>query len=431
MKSSRISALALAFTFCTQLRALIVLFMPLCVIFSRKIFVCKKNHPIFFLYFLFIISSIVGLVTNTVDLSNVFLYTWICIPLIYIQFSNYTLNKKCSISWSIFFINLRSVLVIINIIGFLCFFIIFRTQDDFGRGYGEHFKSVSGLAFVNAFMVLYYFSKYLKQGLKRKEFFYFLFFSISHLLCFSALTSICLIVAIAIYFLFRINWKLILSVSILGVTFYYVIKIANPEVIDYNVNNVQYFIDNDSGDNKARKKIMYLDFFKYYNHNIFRASVFGVGPGGYNSRTSFLLNKDADNIFVDIIGTHMPKYHKQYIYPLWNSNFVDQSKYNDGARNKPFSSMISIAAELGVLFFIIFCIMWLRRIHTYLKQSNHDYEFLFLFFINVFVFTSMFTEYWMESSEYLLFLLLQGSLCAYKNQIKITENEYTNNFSKD
>ena len=192
-----------------------------------------------------------------------------------------------------------------------------------------------------------------------------------------------------------------------------VLMYSAKEIIYYNIRNVELFMSAEDAQDNARKRVMYSNFFDLM-YSDFSVDVIGVGPGGYNSRICFLLNDDSDNIFTTVLGHHMPPYHKNDIYPLWNRAFVSFEAFTDGARNKPFSSIVAFGAEAGLIFLFLFSLFWFRSMNTFRKLSRKDGDYLYLFLLNVFMFLLLITEYWFESSEFILFLIIQNTLIANK-----------------
>ena len=355
----------------------------------------------------------IGLLRGYVDFANVVLYLWICFPIIYLLFGDVKGSVSSAVSWDALFRSLRWWLIIIDVCGFICRFIIFRTVDDFGFAYGTHFKGVSGLCVVNAFMVLYYLSHLLRSEVSKSNINNFLFFFCSFIFCYSGLTAITFVITIIIYFILNIKPKNLIKAVILFLFGLIVLMYSAKEIIYYNIRNVELFMSAEDAQDNARKRVMYSNFFDLM-YSDFSVDVIGVGPGGYNSRICFLLNDDSDNIFTTVLGHHMPPYHKNDIYPLWNRAFVSFEAFTDGARNKPFSSIVAFGAEAGLIFLFLFSLFWFRSMNTFRKLSRKDGDYLYLFLLNVFMFLLLITEYWFESSEFILFLIIQNTLIANK-----------------
>lgn len=418
MQKSKIYSNAISILFLTPLRAIVILIAPVLPFLLKKYFHCKANQKIRILYFVIIVSSLIGLLRGYVDFANVILYLWICFPIIFLLFGDVRENVSSVVSWDALFRSLRWWLIIIDVCGFICRFIIFRTVDDFGYAYGAHFKGVSGLSVVNAFMVLYYLSHLLKGEMSKRIINNFLFFFCSFIFCFSGLTTVTFFVTIILYFALNIKPKNLVKTAVLLLLGLFVLIYSAKDVLYYNIRNVELFLSSEDSQDNARKRVMYSNFFNLMASDLSVASV-GVGPGGYNSRTCFLLNDDSNNIFTTVLDHHMPVYHKNDIFPLWNKAVVSFESFTDGARNKPFSSIVAFGAEVGLVFLFMFSFYWLKNINKFRKRSNADSDYLYLYLLNVFMFLLLLTEYWFESSEFVLFLIIQNTLLASKKSHKL------------
>lgn len=409
----------LSILFLTPLRATVILISPFWPFFLKRFFRTTINRQVILLLFFMLISGFIGLFHKNIDVANFVLYLWICGPLIYLLFCNI---KSCNyiISWENLFESLRLWLIVIDIVGFICRFFIFKTVDDFGHAYGTHFKGVSGLCAVNAFIMLYYLAYILKGYTPKKYLYNFLFFFCSFIFCFSGLTVITFIFTMVLYFIFNLKPKTLFKIGAILIIGFSVLVYSAKEIIDYNVRNIELFLDSDVAQNNARKRVMYTNFFELMSSDLNKA-LFGVGPGGYNSRVCFLLNDDSENIFTTVFGHHMPKYHKLDIYPLWNKDFVSLDSHTDGTRNKPFSSLVGFGAEIGLIFLFIFSFFWFKRILVFKRKSQADSDFLYLYLLNIFIYLLFITEYWFESSEFILFLIIQNSILANKFKLKAAE----------
>ena len=186
---------------------MVILIAPLLPFLVKRYFCCKINKKVSILYCIIIVSSLIGLLRGYVDFANVVLYLWICFPIIYLLFGDVKGSVSSAVSWDALFRSLRWWLIIIDVCGFICRFIIFRTVDDFGFAYGTHFKGVSGLCVVNAFMVLYYLSHLLRSEVSKSNINNFLFFFCSFIFCYSGLTAITFVITIIIYFILNIKPK--------------------------------------------------------------------------------------------------------------------------------------------------------------------------------------------------------------------------------
>lgn len=408
MKKEHIYTLLLCVLFCTQLRTIVTFLMPVFVMVAMCMFKVRMNSVVIVMFLLIAASSTFGIVLGNIDVANAVLFCWMAMPLFFLQFGKQE-YKFHTIRWSDFWHSLTQVVFVVDLIGLICL-IILHTQDDFGQGYGTHFKGVSGLAMTNAMISLFYLSRCLLKQQVQSNSIKFLIFFVSSVLCFSGLTLLTYLVTLAIYFMLSRHIKILFfTIPFLLIAFLLLYK-TDWNIWEYNAHNIEMFTESKENGEQARKRIMYDRVLQLTQEEPLMICTVGCGPAGYNGRACFLINIDSENLFTQLLGHHMPFYHKRDIYPLWNNNFVAQERYNDGARNKPFSSLVAIWAELGAVFFFLFIVLWLLKMKKYYKLAKDDADILFLMLLNIFLILALLTEYWLESSEYLLFLLIQGSL---------------------
>ena len=405
--------------FLTPLRMVVVPFMPLASRLCYIKFHAVVPHYIYPLLLILYLVTLIGCISGTDTWINGLVGLWIWSPLFMIQFC----RVKLGISEEIFkrcFLCFRNLLCLINIGGAIAYFFIFHGGDAYGEAYGNHFQAGSGLAMVDAIMIFYY-TIYILEAKEKapKSFYYWLaFFAFSFIFCFYGLGLVCMVLAFAVYFSTRIDFKRILY-GILGVILAALLFVnSDSSIVEYNQKNIDNTINAFKNPEvyawDARKVLLFTRYADMIQDN--PALLFsGTGVGGFNSRVAFMLNQDSDNAFTRLLGHHEPIFHEKYIYPLWNKHFVSQEEFTDGTRNKPFSSMIGILSEGGLFVFLLYIYFWLRFIKAYYKKGNSNYIYSFLFIFNVFWIISMFSEVWFESSEFLLFVIVNFTCIAYCN----------------
>ena len=415
LSTTGLVTLVICLFFCTELRSVITLAMPIfVVVLSHFMFNVKATCENLLCLVLSCISAMVGIISGNIDFANVIIYYWLAFPLLYLYLCKIEYDRR-TISWNLFWPVLCNVVIIVDVLG-LFSLLIFGTPDDFGRAYGLHFKGVSGLSMVNGMLSLYYLAKYLRKKANRQDIVMMIVFLMGSVLCFSGLTLLTYTFTLILYFVFSASIRKIIAVIPFVAIIGYLLTKSALGIMEYNINNVMILANEDQREENARKTVMFQRFVTLNEKHPLMILTTGVGTSGYNSRSCFLINKDANNIFTSVLGHHMPKYHGQDIYPLWNNGIIKM--YTDGARNKPFSSLISIWAETGFVFFVILSFVWFKRLRFYFIKSKVDSEFLFLFLLNLFVYFLLLTEYWLESSEFLLFIILQSLLIAKKTRIR-------------
>ena len=207
---------------------------------------------------------------------------------------------------------------------------------------------------------------------------------------------------------------------------------SGTEIIEYNNRNIELAVDAIRNPRlyayDARKVLMFSNYIDMIEDEPL-LFLTGTGAGGFNSRVSFLLNRDSNNEFTKIFGHHMPYYHSKNIYPLWNNKIVSFDERTDGTRNKPFSSLLAILAEGGIVVFFLYISLWIRVLIIFFRKGKENYIYNFLFVFNIFWLLSMASEVWFESSEFLFFLIVNSICVSYCNSLKNRKNNDTKNYT--
>lgn len=143
----------------------------------------------------------------------------------------------------------------------------------------------------------------------------------------------------------------------------------------------------------------------------------GTGPGTYSSRVSFMLNGDYnENPVVTQLGPQLPTLASRYVYPLWWKQGILKRPYADGTRNQPFSQVMALVAEYGLVFALmllgaIWC--WGRRYFQDLQLAGRGRASVpFEFSVLLLVFTAclLAVDNMMEHAEFLVILMLVKTL---------------------
>ena len=345
MTTRKFGILIILLLLLTPIRASFILLTPFIVwwvgsLFKCK-FICKRN---FVVSILFLLSSITGIYFKTTNISNVLLSYWITYPILLLFFSRK--DKIPSSIKSDFILLSTLILVIVNGIGIIYSFMSLRDPDAMGFPYGRHFSSQNGLALINALMFIYYFNMYWSVKIQNYLYLSF-FFLLSFALCECGLAMVCLLLAIIISLNKNFKIKYIIYSSV-GIIILSLIIFYNSVNMGYYVDSITKVINSNIWESDFRKIVAFLNYSNIIDDKPYYL-LFGFGPGGYNGRVSFLLNTDSDNIFTTMMGHSMPYYHLKFIHPLWDKSILDVLSFNDGSRNKPFSSFLSLLAENGIL----------------------------------------------------------------------------------
>jgi hypothetical protein len=308
------------------------------------------------------------------------------------------------------------VLIIVNITGFINFIYVYLTgngllDDAFNGLYGRSGLSMHTFSLVNFIYCIYYFTK---ANYKKA-----IFFLISGFMCFYGLGLLLFIGALAIVFLSNLNKKYLKYIILLPLSAWLIIFITtkiNPAAFSYmnsNIERVKYTIKNKRPYDKElrdvkkfktvktpRKIMAFEGGSRVLTNPVF--FLFGTSPGTYNSRVSFLLNGEytRNRLFKKI--KNRPFYADRDIYPLWNSNITFQ--YNDGTRNEPFSSLLALMVEYGVLQTLLICFL-LWKSYNRLKTQNSNYKF-FIQFLFAFFILNLLTENYLEYPEFIFLIII-------------------------
>lgn len=403
-------------------------------------------HAILITYFLFS--------DNEIFLSNFFISSYIILSTLLLFLSSPIPSHVNDSNGNLIFLFIKMVTIFMignNLIGFFEYFTWTRlhlsggVQDDAFVGiYGAHGVGPHGMAIINGLLFTYYFSRY-KNDRRKYSLVLLTFFMICFVMSFYGLGLILMILAFLLYYLIlkrSIKLTIIISVSLLIVSgFMYLVA---PETLLYNYKNVDSFVlgleeidKNESLKGKndilkpkeptnikiPRKILVFYYYYKYYIQDTEKLLA-GTGPGTFNSRTSFLLNGDYSpkNPLEKVFGISEPTLAYQYIYPLWHSKQVFK-KFQDGTRNQPFSSVIALLSEYGLIFCIILFLFITRKIKFIINsleksKNNRDIRVFkdFLLLSGLFIFLNLLADNLLEFTEmmfYIIFIKLVETYSIY------------------
>ena len=176
-------------------------------------------------------------------------------------------------------------------------------------------------------------------------------------------------------------------------------------------------------DNAPRKLIAFYNYFSSYSKNL-PDFLLGSGPGTFNSRSAFMVGSPTYFNVEFIKSDIQPYYFQNFAYPLWNAS--NTGPY-DGFMNQPFSSLLVLLGEYGIIFTLLFIAairkqyLSVRRLikgKTFVREQMlffDFYKFLLLYFLLLLV-----IDNYMEYPEISgLFLIL---LRFVEYQIKVLGN---------
>lgn len=245
--------------------------------------------------------------------------------------------------------------------------------DDAAIGfYGRSSLQMHGLAILYFMAVLYVISKPFNKINATKSGALLIFM----LSCFYGAGLIAAVLAVALSSLLlsknKIKSSLMLCVVLL--TLFWLGWLMSPRTMQYNYNVLLMFVDGlfsiiSTGvadtygiPRKLTTWILYLQAITEAPSNI----ITGFGGGTYNSRAAFLLNGDYSSI--SLLPVSVTEIHKHYVMPLWSSHILSRA-YSDGTMNQPFSSVLALLAEYGLLALIL-AITGLMKLRSIILKSS-------------------------------------------------------------
>lgn len=397
----------------TFLRGFLILAAPILMLVLAYVFKLKLTKNILILISLLIIGLIINLLLYDSYILNNLLSILILYLSVIILLSKPTNHYLSIESWMQLS---SSVLGFVNITALINFIYVYVTgigllDDGFNGLYGRSGLSIHTLSLVNYIYGLYYITKY---KYKKSVFFFF-----SAFMCFYGLGLLIFLGSIGLVFITNLKKKYIKFIFILPLTIWLVIYTAmlfNPNAFSYmekNLKRVQNTISNKKPYDseladvkkfktvKTPRKIMAFEGgARVLSHPIL--FVFGTSPGTYNSRVSFLLNGEYTRNKLFKKTENRPFYADRDIYPLWNKNITFQ--YNDGTRNEPFSSILALMVEYGILQVLLIFYLF-RSSYKRVKERNYEYKF-FLQFLFFFFLLNLLTENYLEYPEFMILIII-------------------------
>lgn len=311
--------------------------------------------------------------------------------------------------------------VINNIFGIFQYFT--NPYDDSFRGiYGGFTVTQNGLSLLNSILFFYYFLTFTNSG-RKVHLIASLFFVFCAILAFYGAGLIVLFIAIAVFYIklrLKSVFKLLILVIFLGAIAYFLMKIISPNTLDYNLAILSKFWNASIG-NAPRKLIVFYNYAVNYPEN-FLDLFFGSGPGTFNSRSAFMVGSPSYFSVEFIKADSQPYYFKNFAYSLWNAS--NTGRY-DGFMNQPFSSLLAILGEYGLIFALLFFAMISRQysaIKKIMRDKNASLEQitagrLFQFLV-IFTLLLLVIDNYMEYPEVMGVLLILIKFSEYEARSK-------------
>lgn len=422
----------------TFLRPLLILIYPFLFLVFIILFRCKFTVNV--LVFL-TISVFVGLISMLVE-GNFFVnyllsFYLIFSPLILLNLKSKELIFTISQGlFEMFFKIFSSVLTVVNVSAMIYAVVVISTSDypdDVFTGlYGTSGFGSHTLSIINLIVSVYYF--YLK---KYKG---FVFFFVCGILGFYGLGLMLFLLTIAVinipYIIKKI--KLIFIGSLVSVVLVSVIYTLNPGNFDYIILNIKdstrvftsykYNEEMEKVQNYERTFVpRYFTFIDGANSLFFsnlKVFLIGTSPGTFNSRTAFYLNGDfVRSAFIKEHFSENTTYHEAYVKPLLNWKLLTSQRWNDGTRNQPFSSIVSILLEYGAFIGGLILFIFFKRIKSIRKHTTSIQKSNYIKFLVVYLFFLMLLQNYMEYPEIIVYFILVFKLIDIDNINEINNSK--------
>lgn len=311
------------------------------------------------------------------------------------------------------------VLFVVNISAIIYAIIVLSGSeypDDIFTGlYGKSGFGSHSLSIINLATSCYY--------LSTKKFYRFSFFLICGILGFYGLGLLLFLLTLIIinsHYIFS-KIRLILKVLVFSVGFVWVVNTVNPGNIDYILVNIrdaskvfsEYSYKEEMEKIHEYKRTFVPRFFTFIDGSIQlifndpKIFLFGTSPGTYNSRTAFYLNGDfVQNEFLKEHFSYRTRYHEKYVFPILNRDYLDAQRWNDGTRNQPYSSIISVLFEYGFLVGFLFFHLFFKQIKKIRRSSINLNVSNYFKFLSVFLFLILLVQNYLEYPEIMVFFVV-------------------------
>lgn len=416
--------------FClTFLRPLLILCYPFILWWLIEVYNFKLSKSYLLFFIVLLLLSFISMISEGFFLFNYLMGTYLVLtPIVILSLNVRPRKKKYSDNLFNLFIRVFTViLAIVNVSAvFYALYALWSTEypDDvftglYGRsGFGSHTLSIINLSVS----VYYLFEKKYKK---------FILFIGCGVLGFYGLGLLIFLLAIVVFYspLIIKNIGIVFKGLIILALVFFITYIINPGNVDYIKVNVRdsmsvfesydYEVEMDKINNYQRTFTpRYYTFLQGTGRLIMSdAKVFllGTSPGTYNSRTAFYLNGDfIQNQFIKDNFSENTYYHEEYVKPILNRKLISVP-WNDGTRNQPFSSLISIFLEYGVLLGLLIVLICRTKIRDIWSKTNRDNKRKYVQFLALFLFLLLLVQNYLEYPEIIIFFLMVFKLIELDN----------------
>ena len=420
--SYKVIFLLLAVLFCTYFRLSLLFIYPLITIVVFYLFNWKLSRNAVWIFGILLICWLLSFRHGLYLKYNIVSFYYY-LPFLLLLLANPHPEKEHPNFFKLL-MNALTAIVIINDIPGIIQYWMYPNDDSFVGIYGIFTVSQNGLSLLNAILFFYYLAKYQDNKI-HINLVLLLFFLVCCVLGFYGAGQMVLIVSIILTFL-KIKGKNILqlvAVSIVALSIMVVLmKLISPNTLDYNINIIRLFLD-PSAPGAPRKLTAFQNYFISYPSH-FDDFLFGSGPGTFNSRSAFMVGSPTYFNFDFIKSATQPFYFKNYAYPLWN--YSNTGPY-DGFMNQPFSSILTLLGEYGLIFTSLILLVISHRFIYYsrmdsklIKHAGVTVETKMYKFCSIFAVLLVIIDNYIEYPEIIALLLIITKLSRQQlNKISI------------
>jgi hypothetical protein len=185
-------------------------------------------------------------------------------------------------------------------------------------------------------------------------------------------------------------------------------KLISPNTLQYNINILKKFWTASVQNAPRKLQVFYNYADAYLDHPV--DLLFGSGPGTFNSRSAFMVGSPTYFDMIPIIKSEKkPYYFINYAYTLWNEKVI---RWYDGFMNQPFTSILALLGEYGLIFTFLLMSLLIRnyRYYTTRIQSQRQLSTSFVHaglykFISIFILILIIIDNYIEYPETLALLI--------------------------
>lgn len=416
------------------LRPLLILIYPIIFLVFIYVFKCKLTIYQVFLLIVIITISIISMFIEGVYFTHLLFSLYLVLSPLFLITLKPTTSKPFFPhgNFNQFFKVFSKVLTIVNVSAIFYALYVFsgaEYPDDVFTGlYGKSGFGSHSLSIMNMAVAVYYF--------QTKRIRLFVFYFICGILGFFGLGLIIFILTVLILslpYLFK-NIKIIIYGILISVLFVWVLSLVNPKNIDYILLNLKdtskvftsYTYEAEMEKSKNYKRTFTPRYFTFIDgaQQLFfsdlKVFVLGTSPGTFNSRTAFYLNGDfIQNKIVKDYFSKTTVYHDEYVLPLLNRKLISTIPWNDGTRNQPFSTIVSVFLEYGFFVGASYFIIFFGKIRKIKKETLFPEKKNYIKFLTIFMFLLFCVQNYLEYPEIILYFIIALKLLDIDNT-----NEY-------